>query len=186
MAELIAATPPATWIPALGRTPEEVLQAEDAGGWEESLWQGWARAAARERDQIWCRALLAVADWPGERQASDLLALLPVLPVPARATAVVRLLRRGPHLPLSLLETVPAPWPEPLARAVLDRLARPGPPVQEVPAVLALAGHRLPVGYAEPLLRAADRWPAGSPLLLRFVEAADLLTFRRDMGEELR
>jgi hypothetical protein len=184
---LVAAAPPAVWVPAFGATPGDVVALDVAGGWGRVLWCGWAEAALRERDASWASALLARLPDGAERRygevpglATDLLRLLPP---DRRADLVARWLAEGRSLADEALPAVPAPWPDPLARAVVARLSGPLPPGQ-APTLLAAAARHLSPGWAPALAAAGARLPEG--LRRRYDEAADLVLFRSALLEEIQ
>jgi hypothetical protein len=106
--------------------PEQVLARASAPPWAEELRAGWARAAVRQHDAIWARALLAESR-PGTHRASSGGApsrLLSVLPAAERASWTARFVAgHGLAEAFQLLVTCPAPWPDDLSGAVLDALA---------------------------------------------------------------
>jgi hypothetical protein len=187
---VVAAAPLRTWLPELGATPAEVTRLEVADGWRPTLWEAWARAAVRERDGDWAAALLA--DPPGRptRDPKDEVravgALLELLPPADRAEPVARLVTERGAAALPVLGALPAPWPEPVARAVLHWLEHQHGQAYEVRPVLELAGRRLPVEFDEWLREAAMDRPFESPWRAMFRQAADLITFRRELLEELQ
>ncbi len=59
LGQLVEATPLDTWPRRLGgRTPEEIVALPVADGWQDELHAAWCRAAVRQRDAAWSRALL--------------------------------------------------------------------------------------------------------------------------------
>nr|WP_246494421.1 DUF5691 domain-containing protein [Streptomyces zagrosensis] len=60
LGQLVEATPLATWSQQFGgRTPARILAVPVADGWEAELHAAWSRAAVRQRDAAWARALLS-------------------------------------------------------------------------------------------------------------------------------
>ncbi|MFW6694628.1 DUF5691 domain-containing protein [Streptomyces sp. MAR4 CNX-425] len=60
--QVVAAAPLAVWSEVFdGRTPEEVIALPVADGWRPDLLAAWSRAAARQHDAAWARALLGTA-----------------------------------------------------------------------------------------------------------------------------
>ena len=95
-----------------------------------------------------------------------------------------RLLAEGRPLADEALTGVPAPWPDPLARAVVERLGGALPPFQAL-ALLATATRGLSPGWAPALTGAGAR--QGDPgLRRRYDEAAERLLFRSALLEEIR
>jgi len=201
LTQVVAAAPLDTWAPALGATPGEVTGLDVADGWQPAVWLGWARAAVREGDAAWARALLATVPRPpaGTRGGSPFAVdpadpsgpaaeLLHVLPAPERAGQVAALLReRAGVAPVDLLRALPGPWDPPVPGAVLAWLAaRPRLDDVEGRALLDLAARRLPVQGAGALRDLADRWPPQSPSRRVAAVAAELMTIRRAILEELQ
>jgi hypothetical protein len=189
--QLVGATRLAVWA-GLGPA-EQLTRLEVQDGWREMLWLGWAAAARREGDAGWARALLATPPKPGsaERAHSDVGVvgavrdLLDVLPEPERApvaAAMLGLYRAGA---VPLLTAIPAPWPPRLAQAVLDHLAAHPASAYEAWPVLN-AAHRMPSEFADRLRALADRLPDRSPLPARLRRAADQITFRDELLQELQ
>jgi hypothetical protein len=208
---VVAATPLRAWTPALGDTAADVVPLDVPDGWCAVVWSGWARAAVRERDAGWAAALLdhppavaratappAPGAAPGAGRpglvdpAAAVPELLALLPVADRSRYLAEVLesRVASRLPASvavLLQPVPAPWERPLAGAVLGwlhRRSRLDDP--DGRAVLDLAARRLPEESAGALRAVADRWPPLSPSRRYAAAAADLMTVRREMLEELQ
>lgn len=77
------ATPLAVWTTRLGgRTPHEIVTLPVADGWSEELHAAWCRAAVRQKDAEWSRALLA---GPGTTSLAERARLLATLPDEERA-----------------------------------------------------------------------------------------------------
>ncbi|MHA6760516.1 DUF5691 domain-containing protein [Streptacidiphilus sp. PAMC 29251] len=128
LGEILAATPLDTWQAEFGR-PAEVLALPVSDTWAAELREAWSRAAVRQNDAGWARALLAhtPATGPAGGGAAKLLG---VLPPRERADWTASHLDRhslDSHSlgeAFQLLVACPAPWPEPLGSAVLRALAR--------------------------------------------------------------
>jgi hypothetical protein len=149
LSEILAATPLETWQQEFG-PPEAVLALPVSDTWAAELREAWSRAAVRQNDTGWARALLAhdpsaadpSADGTPDRTGGGAAAhtaahaaggaakLLGVLPPEERARWTAAYLDR--HAPdahslgeaFQLLVACPAPWPDPLGGAVLRALAR--------------------------------------------------------------
>jgi hypothetical protein len=156
--EAVAAAPLATWVPALGASPADVVGLHADPDPAATLWRGWARAAARERDAAWIAALVARPNHP------------------APMTAAVTL----------LLRALDGPWPPAVADAVLRRLPElttvAGPDVRRL---LGLLGHRLPVDATGALRDVGRLWPPEAGMGRHILRAVELMTFRREMLQEL-
>jgi hypothetical protein len=117
-------------------------------------------------------------------------ALLSLLPDDARAARVAGWLRSRAGLPAPIalvLRAVPGPWPEPLAAAVLHWLSqRPRLDEADGRAVLDLAARRLPGDGVQALREVAGHWPAASPTRRLASAAAELMSVRRTVVEELQ
>ncbi|WP_063837052.1 DUF5691 domain-containing protein [Phaeacidiphilus oryzae] len=102
-------------------TPEALLRLPVADGWRDELHAAWARAAVRQGDAAWARALLDLLP-PGAPPPPG---LLTVLPKAERAEWTARFVaRHGLADAFQSLAACPAPWPPPLATAVLCALVR--------------------------------------------------------------
>lgn len=192
LVHVVAATPLGAWVPALGGSPEDVLATPVEGDWAHVLHEGWARAAAAQRHGGWATALLR---HDGLALPHGLLVpLVDAVPPAVRADVAARLLSAGVSardgerwmLLDALLHRCPAPWPPALAEAVVGWLVRlaPNQAIHVSRGLVRLAGRRLSPDLA-PVL--ADHVARRPPDLLTgmLAEAADLLTFRRDLHEEL-
>ncbi|MEL7989925.1 DUF5691 domain-containing protein [Streptomyces albidoflavus] len=127
--QLVEAAPLATWPARLGgRTPEEVVALPVDEGWQSELHGAWCRAAVRQRDAAWSRALLGapgspVADGPGAVSLAERAQLLGALPDGERAAWVAGFIAaHGLSDSFQLLATCTAPWAGPLGAAVVDAL----------------------------------------------------------------
>lgn len=187
--QIVAATPLRTWPRLFDRADAAaVVDLPVDGDWADLLRAGWTDAAVRQRDAEWALALLPVA-------AHDHVRLLEVVPEAGRARAVVELLAAlglsvdSPDAAASaLLATCPAPWPAPLADAVLAHLAkaRDEPNRYGARESLRVAALRLPPERAAEVLRLARNRPENSPWRPALSALADTLALRRDMLEEIR
>ncbi|KAB2345140.1 DUF5691 domain-containing protein [Actinomadura rudentiformis] len=127
--EILARTPLTTWTELFGQPPMEIVCLpvadavdRDARG-ARDVHIGWARAALRQRDAEWARALLkggVVVDEP--EALADLLAILPAAERDAAAAGLIRWVEGNPDL-LRVLERIPGPWSGELADAVVATLA---------------------------------------------------------------
>lgn len=65
LGQLVEATPLSVWPARFGgRTAQEIVALPVADGWGEELRAAWCRAAVRQRDPKWARALLGAASLP--------------------------------------------------------------------------------------------------------------------------
>ncbi|MFE6780278.1 DUF5691 domain-containing protein [Streptomyces sp. NPDC057702] len=63
LAQLVEATPLDAWVERFGgRTPARILALPVADGWQAELHAAWSRAAVRQRNADWARALLSTPD----------------------------------------------------------------------------------------------------------------------------
>ncbi|MFF8711934.1 DUF5691 domain-containing protein [Streptomyces sp. NPDC015184] len=129
LGQLVEATPLATWPARFGgRGAREIVGLPVADGWAEELHAAWCRAAVRQRDPEWARALLGApsvppSNGPGTASLAERSKLLSVLPAPERAAWVADFVAaHGLSEAFQLLGVCPTPWAEPLGRAVVDAL----------------------------------------------------------------
>ncbi|WP_329521441.1 DUF5691 domain-containing protein [Spirillospora sp. NBC_01491] len=195
--EILARTPLATWTELFGLPPDEIVRLPAGGGGERTardLRIGWARAALRQRDTAWARALLE-GDLPvGEPEA--LAELLPVLSPAERdraAAGLVRAAKVGPSV-LRVLDRLPRPWSGALADAVIAAIAMAAAPGSEVPhtSLGRLCGYAEERLDTEPGPAATSRLAAlaasiapGSIAATHIAELAETLRYRHDMLKEL-
>ncbi|MFF1379835.1 DUF5691 domain-containing protein [Streptomyces sp. NPDC058308] len=129
LGQLVEAAPLATWQPRLGnRTPAEIVALPVADDWRSELHAAWCRAAVRQRDAVWSRALLGTpaapdAAGPGAVSLAERAKLLASLPAAERADWVAGFIAaHGLSEAFQLLGVCAVPWAEPLGRAVVDSL----------------------------------------------------------------
>ncbi|WP_242886092.1 DUF5691 domain-containing protein [Actinomadura litoris] len=123
--EILARTPLGTWTELFGLPPMEIVclrVADPDGRAARDVHIGWARAALRQRDADWARALLRGGVVVDEPEA--LAGLLAVLPADERDPAAADLIRWVDGQPdlLRVLDRVPGPWTGDLAAAVVATL----------------------------------------------------------------
>nr|WP_234336161.1 DUF5691 domain-containing protein [Streptomyces sp. NRRL S-920] len=129
LGQLVEAAPLATWSTRLGhRTPAEIVALPVADDWRGELHAAWCRAAVRQRDATWSRALLGMpaapdAAGPGAVSLAERAKLLAALPAAERADWVAGFIAsHGLSESFQLLGVCAVPWTEPLGRAVVDAL----------------------------------------------------------------
>ncbi|MER6916983.1 DUF5691 domain-containing protein [Streptomyces sp. NPDC000594] len=129
LGQLVAAAPLATWTHRFGgRSPEEIVALPVADGWREELHTAWCRAAVRQGDAPWSRALLGPAGVPpesgtGTPSLAARAELLAALPGDERAHWVAEFIAaHGLSEAFQLLGVCPVPWSRPLGHAVVDAL----------------------------------------------------------------
>lgn len=127
--QLVEATPLGTWSRRLGgRTPREIVALPVADDWQGELHAAWCRAAVRQRDAEWSRALLGVpsapeAGGPGAVSLAERAKLLGTLGGGERAEWVAGFIAtHGLSEAFQLLGVCAVPWAAPLGRAVVDAL----------------------------------------------------------------
>ncbi|MFF5482615.1 DUF5691 domain-containing protein [Streptomyces sp. NPDC012935] len=127
--QLVEATPLGTWPGRLGgRTPREIVALPVADDWHSELHAAWCRAAVRQRDGEWARALLGSpsapeAGGPGAVSLAERAKLLGTLGSTERAEWVGGFIAtHGLSEAFQLLGVCAVPWAEPLGRAVVDAL----------------------------------------------------------------
>ncbi|MFF7977951.1 DUF5691 domain-containing protein [Streptomyces sp. NPDC007901] len=129
LGQLVEAAPLTTWPARLGgRTPREIVALPVADGWQGELHAAWCRAAVRQRDAEWARALLGVpaapeAGGPGAVSLAERAKLLGTLAGGVRADWVAGFIAaHGLSEAFQLLGVCAVPWSAPLGRAVVDAL----------------------------------------------------------------
>ncbi|MDQ1016901.1 DUF5691 domain-containing protein [Streptomyces afghaniensis] len=127
--QLVEAAPLATWSRRLGgRTPREIVALPVTDDWQGELHAAWCRAAVRQRDAEWSRALLGEpsapeAGGPGAVSLAERAKLLGTLDAGERAEWVAGFIAtHGLSEAFQLLGVCAVPWAPPLGRAVVDAL----------------------------------------------------------------
>ncbi|MFC8565637.1 DUF5691 domain-containing protein [Streptomyces sp. NPDC057245] len=127
--QLVDAAPLRTWSARLGgRSPEEIVALPVSDGWRGELHAAWCRAAVRQRDGAWARALLGAptapeAGGPGAVSLAERAKLLGTLEGEERAAWVAGFIAtHGLSEAFQLLGMCGVPWAVPLGRAVVDAL----------------------------------------------------------------
>ncbi|MFF7971714.1 DUF5691 domain-containing protein [Streptomyces sp. NPDC007905] len=129
LGQLVEAAPLGTWSGRLGgRTPEQIVALPVADGWQGELHAAWCRAAVRQRDAAWSRALLGApsapeAGGPGAVSLAERAKLLAALEAAERAEWVAGFIAtHGLSEAFQLLGVCAVPWAAPLGRSVVDAL----------------------------------------------------------------
>ncbi|MCB5181695.1 DUF5691 domain-containing protein, partial [Streptomyces antimicrobicus] len=129
LGQLVEAAPLGCWRERFGGLdPAAILALPVAEGWAAELHAAWCRAAVRQRDAPWARALLGSAAAPpaaGPATASlaERAKLLETLPEEERAGWVAEFVgAHGLSEAFQLLAVCTVPWSGPLGRAVVDAL----------------------------------------------------------------
>ncbi|MEV8032653.1 DUF5691 domain-containing protein [Streptomyces sp. NPDC086182] len=129
LGQLVEAAPLGTWRERLGgRSPEEVVALPVADGWQGELHAAWCRAAVRQHDPGWSRALLGApsapeAGGPGAVSLAERAKLLATLGAGERAEWVAGFIgTHGLSEAFQLLGVCTVPWAGGLGRAVVDAL----------------------------------------------------------------
>ncbi|MEU6575030.1 DUF5691 domain-containing protein [Streptomyces sp. NPDC046805] len=129
LGQLVEAAPLGTWPGRLGgRTPREIVALPVADDWQGELHAAWCRAAVRQRDPEWARALLGTASTPaaggpGAVSLAERAKLLGTLEAGERAEWVAGFIAtHGLSEAFQLLGMCVVPWAAPLGRAVVDAL----------------------------------------------------------------
>ncbi|MEU4997676.1 DUF5691 domain-containing protein [Streptomyces sp. NPDC021622] len=129
LGQLVEAAPLACWPQRLGgRAPAEIVALPVADDWRSELHAAWCRAAVRQRDATWSRALLGApaspdAAGPGAASLAERAKLLATLPAEERAGWVAGFIAaHGLSEAFQLLGVCAVPWSEPLGRSVVDAL----------------------------------------------------------------
>ncbi|MCX4415165.1 DUF5691 domain-containing protein [[Kitasatospora] papulosa] len=129
LGQLVEATPLGVWRERFGgRAAHELVALPVADGWAGELHAAWCRAAVRQRDPDWARALLGApstppANGPGTASPAERSKLLASLPPPERALWVAGFIAaHGLSDAFQLLGVCSVPWDAPLGRSVVDAL----------------------------------------------------------------
>ncbi|MFC9928487.1 DUF5691 domain-containing protein [Streptomyces sp. NPDC127190] len=129
LGQLVEAAPLGIWPGRLGgRTAEQIVALPVADGWQGELHAAWCRAAVRQRDAEWSRALLGSpsapeAGGPGAVSLAERAKLLAALEPAERAEWVAGFIAvHGLSEAFQLLGVCAVPWAGPLGRAVVDAL----------------------------------------------------------------
>ncbi|CAM5553443.1 hypothetical protein SAVIM338S_04506 [Streptomyces avidinii] len=129
LGQLVETAPLACWRQRFGGLgPAEIVARPVAEGWAEELHAAWCRAAVRQRDPAWSRALLGSASAPpatGPATASlaERAKLLSILDEEQRAAWIAEFIRaHGLSEAFQLLGVCVVPWAGPLGRAVVEAL----------------------------------------------------------------
>ncbi|MEU7422625.1 DUF5691 domain-containing protein [Streptomyces sp. NPDC040750] len=129
LGQLVDAAPLGTWPERLGgRSAREIVALPVADGWQGELHAAWCRAAVRQGDADWSRALLGVpsapeAGGPGAVSLAERAKLLAALDSAERAEWVGGFIAaHGLSEAFQLLGVCAVPWAAPLGRAVVDAL----------------------------------------------------------------
>ncbi|MGY5060048.1 DUF5691 domain-containing protein [Streptomyces sp. 900105755] len=129
LGQLVEAAPLSGWPARLGgRSPQEIVALPVADGWQGELHAAWCRAAVRQRDGEWARALLGVpgapeAGGPGAVSLAERAKLLGTLEGGERAGWVAGFIAaHGLSEAFQLLGVCAVPWSAPLGRSVVDAL----------------------------------------------------------------
>ncbi|MFG2618367.1 DUF5691 domain-containing protein [Streptomyces sp. NPDC048507] len=129
LGQLVEAAPLSCWRERFeGLDPARIVAFPVPGGWAEELHAAWCRAAVRQRDALWSKALLGPASappaaGPGTASLAERAKLLETLPPDERADWVAEFIRaHGLSEAFQLLGACRVPWAGPLGRAVVDAL----------------------------------------------------------------
>ncbi|MFF5155217.1 DUF5691 domain-containing protein [Streptomyces sp. NPDC000348] len=129
LGQLVEAAPLDGWSRRLGgRTPREIVALPVADDWQGELHAAWCRAAVRQRDAAWSRALLSEpsapeAGGPGAVSLAERAKLLGTLDAAERAEWVAGFIEtHGLSEAFQLLGVCAVPWAAPVGRAVVDAL----------------------------------------------------------------
>jgi Family of unknown function (DUF5691) len=190
--ELIARAPLTTWTEEPRTTPEQVAGYPLDDDYAAGVHTGWARAAVRQGDVAWARALLDHGGLSRRvlpvEMCGDLLSVFPERDRARRAAALLGDLPDDQDR-LTVLARIPAPWSHELGETVLALLASairepaPGATGQRrwiVSQLCRLAADRLSTDVVARLEAVAGddaSWP--------LAELAATLRFRHEMLEEL-
>ncbi|GAA3771160.1 DUF5691 domain-containing protein [Streptomyces phyllanthi] len=129
LGQLVEAAPLGSWSARFGgRTAEEIVALPVADDWQGELHAAWSRAAVRQREADWSRALLGApsapeAAGPGAVSLAERAKLLSTLEADERAEWVAGFIAaHGLSEAFQLLGVCAVPWSPVLGRAVVDAL----------------------------------------------------------------
>ncbi|MFC8424817.1 DUF5691 domain-containing protein [Streptomyces sp. NPDC057236] len=129
LGQLVEAAPLGSWSRRFGgRTPREIVALPVADDWQGELHAAWCRAAVRQCDAAWSRALLGEpsapeAGGPGAVSLAERAKLLGTLTAAERAEWVAGFIEtHGLSEAFQLLGVCAVPWAAPVGRAVVDAL----------------------------------------------------------------
>jgi Family of unknown function (DUF5691) len=194
LTQLIASAPLEVWAEILGGDPCRLVAIPVADDRGPEVHGGWRRAAVRQRNLEWARALLDVSEElprpAGPPFDEELAALLPHVERQARAAALLRRRASAARL-VAEVHSCPPPWAGPLGEAFLNYLEAEVRRARSVPIspLLATAARAVPTNattdYAALLRGLADDAPVTTawPHLLR--RTAGIVELRRRFHEEL-
>lgn len=201
---LIAITPPSAWEEALGETVEGLIVLPVDGGLGRDLHAAWAQATVLHRDVRWARTLLnasvgASAGYAAGYAVQHGAELLALLPQDERATAVAALVTAATRTGTGddstgdrvgvAVAACPGPWPQLLADAVLDWLAKAARRSRWVRHdLLERAAHCLPatLSTAGAVRAVAENLQVDNPWRPALSDVADTVAERHQMLEEFR
>jgi hypothetical protein len=123
--QILAATPLDTWTAPVDAIPEELIGAARSSEWAELLLEGWAQAAASQRQPAWARALLL--DGPTRLAQKSAQAVWQGLLPDEQEALVLFSLQVQPNQLTSqtqrwLLSALRRPWGQPLSALVIEQL----------------------------------------------------------------
>ncbi|SEB69554.1 hypothetical protein SAMN05428945_0894 [Streptomyces sp. 2224.1] len=131
LGQLVEAAPLDGWHARFGgRDAAAIIALPVADDWRTELHDAWCRAAVRQRNTDWARALLGAPGAPSQASevapagsSRDLTKLLTVLPDAERARWVAEFIAaHGLSEAFRMLGVCAVPWAEPLGGAVVDAL----------------------------------------------------------------
>ena len=124
--QLADAAPLTMWAARFGgRSPDEIIALPVLDEWQPDLHAAWCRAAVRQKDAAWARALLGPPPAPSAPVVAigDPAKLLSILPKDERARWVADFVAaHGLSEAFQMLGVCAVPWAAPLGRAVVDAL----------------------------------------------------------------
>ncbi|HRI16815.1 MAG TPA: DUF5691 domain-containing protein, partial [Verrucomicrobiota bacterium] len=124
--QMLEAVPLKTWTSEWSVTPEEIITASQASEWKKDLFEGWTRAAIRQRDSAWADALFEPA-LGGDRPTvpAELMAVLSPARREARLMALLTAdAKKTRELHGALLAQCRHDWSPEFARIVLAYLRK--------------------------------------------------------------
>jgi hypothetical protein len=195
LTQLITAAPLEVWAEILGEDPYRIVALPVADDVGPDVHVGWRRAAVRQRNPEWARALLDVSEHArrpaGPPTDQALAALLPPAERRTRAAALLRR-RAGAARLAAEVHSCPPPWDAQLGDAVLEYLESEVRRERSVPVgpLVATVARAVPThggtDYAALLRRLADDAPVTTTWPYVLGRAAGIVELRRRFHEELQ
>ena len=184
LAQHVAAVDPGSFVERLQSTPEALVEAGMKHDLCLSLLNGWSSAAVRFDARAWFAPLWdawmdskEVRSWFNEDPLERLTAGLTPAELEPRLLRCLREQRR-----LDLLERLPRPWPDSIARAFVGVLRSGSGFLIDL---MPLAASRVPLGLVPAGLKLPEESSASPSYVNAFEDFLSAIEFRRRLAQEL-